>query len=145
VKMIRVLRLLLAAMLPLALSVSPSLSAEKAFGPFSVSDTTPDVIVLNGEIDIGSALNFRRALQAAPNAKLLTLNSPGGTVQMALLIADDVHERGISTYIAKESGCHSACALVFLAGVERTGRLVFIRSHRNRETSSARSYPSRTS
>ncbi|KQT01742.1 hypothetical protein ASG42_26900 [Rhizobium sp. Leaf391] len=38
---------------------------------------------------------------------------------MALLIADDVHERGISTYIAKESGCHSACALVFLAGVER--------------------------
>ncbi len=38
---------------------------------------------------------------------------------MALLIADDVHARGISTYIAKESGCHSACALVFLAGVER--------------------------
>lgn len=106
-------------MLPLALSATPSLSAEKVFGPFSINDTAPDVIVLNGEIDLGSALNFRRALQAVPNAKLLTLNSPGGTVQMALLIADDVHESGMSTYIAKESGCHSACALVFLAGVER--------------------------
>ena len=38
---------------------------------------------------------------------------------MALLIADDVHERGMSTYITKESGCLSACALIFLAGVER--------------------------
>ncbi len=117
--MTRVLRLLLAALLPLVLLPSPSLSADQVFGPFSVSDTVPDVIALNGEIDIGSALNFRRALQAAPKAKLLTLNSAGGTVQMALLIADDVHERGLSTYIAKESGCHSACALIFLAGVER--------------------------
>lgn len=118
-RILLVLRLLLAVILPLALSASPGLSAEKVFGPFSVSDTAPDVIVLNGEIDIGSALNFRRALQAAPNAKLLTLNSPGGTVQMALLIADDVHQRGLSTYIAKQSGCHSACAFVFLAGIER--------------------------
>ncbi|WP_244489769.1 MULTISPECIES: PAN domain-containing protein [unclassified Rhizobium] len=118
-KIIRVLRLMLAVSLPSLFMASPGLSAEKVFGPFSISETAADVIVLNGEIDIGSALNFRRALQAAPNAKLLTLNSPGGTVQMALLVADDVHERGISTYIAKESGCHSACALVFLAGVER--------------------------
>jgi hypothetical protein len=117
--LICVLRLLLTAILLLFLCASPSLSAEKVFGPFSVADAAPNIIVLNGEIDIGSALNFRRALQAAPNAKLLTLNSPGGTVQMALLIADDVHERGMSTYITKESGCLSACALIFLAGVER--------------------------
>ncbi|URK86690.1 hypothetical protein LP421_20820 [Rhizobium sp. RCAM05350] len=118
-KIIRLLRLVLAISLPALLMASPGLSAEKVFGPFSISEAAADVIMLNGEIDIGSALNFRRALQAAPNAKLLTLNSPGGTVQMALLIADDVHERGISTYIAKESGCHSACAIIFLAGVER--------------------------
>lgn len=118
-KMTRELRLLLAALVPLVLLATPSLSAEKVFGPFSVNDTAPDVISLNGEIDVGAALNFRRALHAAPRAKLLTLNSPGGTVQMALLIADDVHERGLSTYIAKESGCHSACAYIFLAGIER--------------------------
>ncbi|CAN7662959.1 PAN domain-containing protein [Pararhizobium sp. LjRoot255] len=117
--MTRVLRLLLAALGPLVLLATPSLSAEKVFGPFSVNDTAPDVISLNGDIDVGAALNFRRALQAAPQAKLLTLNSPGGTVQIALLIADDVHERGLSTYVPKESGCHSACAYIFLAGIER--------------------------
>jgi hypothetical protein len=94
-------------------------ATETSFGPFSVDDSKPDIIALKGEIDVGSALNFRRALQAAPNAKLVTLSSPGGTVQMALLIADDIHQRKLSTYIAKGSGCYSACAYIFLAGAER--------------------------
>ncbi len=74
---------------------------------------------MNGMIDVGSALNFRRVLQAAPNAKLVTLNSPGGNVQMGLLIADDIHQRKLATYIPKESKCYSACSFVFLAGNER--------------------------
>lgn len=94
-------------------------SAEKTFGPFSVDDAKPDVITMNGMIDVGSALNFRRALQAAPNAKLITLNSPGGNVQMGLLIADDIHQRKLATYIPKDSKCYSACSFVFLAGNER--------------------------
>lgn len=118
-RLIGVLRHWLLAMSALILSITPCFSAEKAFGPFSVIDTNPDIIILNGEIDVGSALNFRRALQAAPSAKLVTLNSPGGTVQMALLIADDIHAKGLSTYIAKGSECHSACAFLFLAGIER--------------------------
>lgn len=97
----------------------PSSASETKFGPFSFDDTKPDVINLNGEIDVGSALDFRRVLQHAPNAKLVTLNSPGGTVQIALLIADDVHQRNLSTYVPKTSGCYSACAYIFLAGTER--------------------------
>lgn len=80
---------------------------------------TPIRTSLNGEIDAGAALNFRRAAEAAPNAKLVVLNSPGGVVQIALLIADDVHERKLATYIPKKAGCYSACAFIFLAGVER--------------------------
>ncbi len=38
---------------------------------------------------------------------------------MALLIADDVHERKIATLIPKGSRCYSACAYLFLAGIER--------------------------
>ncbi len=93
--------------------------AEKTFGPFSIDDANPSVITLDGAIDIGSALNFRRALQAAPQAKLVTLNSDGGNVQMGLLIADDIHQRKLATYISKEGGCYSACAYIFLAGTER--------------------------
>lgn len=99
--------------------LSSASATEKTFGPFTVDDTKPDVIALNGEIDVNSGLNFRRALQAAPNAKLVTLNSPGGNVQMGLLIADDIHQRKLATYISKDSECLSACSFVFLAGDER--------------------------
>lgn len=98
---------------------SSAVASEKIFGPFIVDDTKPDVIAMDGEIDVGSALNFRRALHAAPSAKLIILNSPGGTVQMGLLMADDIHERKLATFIPKDSACLSACAYMFLAGVER--------------------------
>ncbi|TBG28418.1 hypothetical protein ELG79_22155 [Rhizobium leguminosarum] len=38
---------------------------------------------------------------------------------MGLLIADDIHQRKLATYISKDSACLSACAYMFLAGVER--------------------------
>ncbi len=107
------------AVLCLTVMCSPATASERSFGPFVVDDTKPDVIAMSGEIDVGSALNFRRALQAAPDAKLITLNSPGGAVQMGLLIADDIHQRKLATYIPKDSECLSACAYMFLAGVER--------------------------
>lgn len=94
-------------------------AGEKTFGPFIVDDADKGVIALNGDIDVNSALSFRRALQAAPDAKLVTLNSPGGNVQMGLLIADDIHQRKLATYIPKGSKCYSACFFVFLAGNER--------------------------
>lgn len=101
------------------ISVGSAVADEKAFGPFIVDDGNPGVITLKGEIDVNSGLSFRRALQAAPNAKLVTLNSPGGNVQMGLLIADDIHQRKLGTYIPKGSKCFSACSFVFLAGNER--------------------------
>ncbi|CAN7579249.1 PAN domain-containing protein [Mesorhizobium sp. LjNodule214] len=103
----------------LVLQLCSAHAAVRSFGPFTVDDAHSDIISLNGEIDSGAALDFRRAAEAAPNAKLVVLNSPGGAVQIALLIADDVHERKLATYIPKEAGCYSACAFVFLAGVER--------------------------
>ncbi|MBS3651943.1 hypothetical protein KEU06_25385 [Pseudaminobacter sp. 19-2017] len=40
-------------------------------------------------------------------------------MQIALLIADDVHQRKLATYIPQKGTCYSACAYIFLAGVER--------------------------
>ncbi len=95
------------------------MAGTKKFGPFSFEESDPSVITLTGEIDLYSALNFRRALHASQKARLLVLDSVGGAVQMALLIADDVHARRLSTFIPKGKGCYSACAFIFMAGVER--------------------------
>lgn len=97
----------------------PAHSRIDRFGPFSVDTERPDVIELNGSIDDGSALNFRRALSAAENPKILVLDSGGGLVDMGLLIADDVHHRGLSTIIPKGAKCYSACSYIFLGGQER--------------------------
>lgn len=88
------------------------------FGAFSV-DPQNGIVRLDGDIDAGSALNFRRALAAAPDAKLLLLNSDGGLVAMALLIADDVNSRKMSTLVPVGAKCYSACSLIFFAGEER--------------------------
>ncbi len=113
------LRVAFAGVVLSIISIFSASAATKTFGPFIVDNTKPEVIALHGDIDVNSGLNFRRALQAAPNAKLVTLNSPGGNVQMGLLIADDIHQRKLATYIPKESKCFSACSFVFLAGDER--------------------------
>ncbi|WP_457588788.1 hypothetical protein [Ensifer canadensis] len=110
---------ILAFCLAISLGYHPALAGTKKFGPFSFEESDPSIITLTGEIDLYSALNFRRALHASQKAKLLVLDSIGGAVQMALLIADDVHERRVSTIIPKGKGCYSACAFIFLAGVER--------------------------
>lgn len=103
----------------LAIVSTAALAAEKTFGPFSVHDAKPDIIVMNGLVEQSAALDFRRALRAAPDATLVTLNSGGGSVQAALLIADDINQRGLSTYISNTSKCYSACSYIFLAGKER--------------------------
>lgn len=110
---------ILALCLVISLGYHPAFAGTKNFGPFSFEESDPSVITLTGEIDLYSALNFRRALHASQRAKLLVLDSIGGAVQMALLIADDVHERRLSTFIPKGKGCYSACAFIFMAGVER--------------------------
>lgn len=101
------------------ISAGVASATETSFGPFTVDDTKPDVIKMSGIVASGAALDFRRALRAAPSAKLVTLNSDGGNVQAGLLIADDINQRALATYIPKASKCYSACSYIFLAGKER--------------------------
>ena len=58
--------------------------------------------------------------------KLILLNSIGGNVLGALRFARYVRQNKINTSIAENQTCASACALVFLAGIERfsEGKLV---------------------
>jgi hypothetical protein len=74
---------------------------------------------MSGRISVDDALNFRRVLQNAPQARLVVLDSLGGSVYAALLIADDIYERKLSTMIPDSSVCASACSFMFFAGLER--------------------------
>ena len=58
--------------------------------------------------------------------KQILLNSVGGNLTGAMRFARYVREKEMETWISKNQTCASACALIFLAGVERfsEGKLI---------------------
>lgn len=111
-------RAVLAAFLVLATTTAHG-QAQGDFEPFSLVPGAPNVILLDGVIDFRTPLAFRRILEANPTTSLLALNSVGGSVQPALLVAEEIHERGINTLIIPEAQCLSACSYLYFAGRER--------------------------
>ena len=93
------------------------MSAE--ISPFLHLDNTPGVLVLDGDIDLRTPLAFKRAMQKYPDTRVVALSSNGGSVQSALLIAEDVYEKRLTTLIPKDAVCASACAYIFFAGSSR--------------------------
>jgi len=87
--------------------------------PIIYSQEDPSVFFLAGDIDIRTSLNFKRAVLDAGTPELLVLNSNGGLVYIGLDLALEVERIGLTTYIPEEFGCYSACAYVFLAGIQR--------------------------
>lgn len=96
---------------------TPAVSQQ--FGVFSLPAGEPNVIMLNGEVTHTLAADFYRALDARPGARVVVLNSPGGYVDNALQVAQEIRRRGMSTLVAKGMGCYSACAYIFFAGTPR--------------------------
>lgn len=86
---------------------------------FDLPPDEPDVIALNAEIAPTTPADLDRALDARPNARTLVLNSPGGAVDSALVLAQEVRRRGLKTYVPDGMGCYSACAYIFFAGENR--------------------------
>jgi hypothetical protein len=93
--------------------------ALRQFGSFTLPDTQPFAIRLNDEIGNSTARDFEKALAARPDATVLILNSPGGYVDTALVIANEVRQRGMITIVPRGSGCYSACAYIYFAGIRR--------------------------
>jgi len=71
----------------------------------------------SGRIAFGASGALRGALNDNSTVKVLHLVSNGGSVYWARQMQYLVHDRGLTTVI--DSHCLSACALVFLGGVER--------------------------
>jgi hypothetical protein len=85
---------------------------------------------LSGTVGMGDATRLQAMVAAAPQVRVLEMQSPGGRVFEAERIARIVQDRGWRT---RATGpCESACTLIFLAGSSRQlmadGRLGFHRA-----------------
>ncbi|MCW5717937.1 MAG: hypothetical protein KIS68_08930 [Bauldia sp.] len=96
-----------------------------SFGPFHLVAGQPGTLSFEGPVLYGSAGMLLWAIETAGVPERLVLNSTGGSVEDALFVADLVRTRRIATEIPEGAVCHSACVLVFFAGVGRqaTGEL----------------------
>lgn len=109
-----------AAALLACLMISPPVVAQDGdYTPFYFFPDHPRAMLLNGEIDFRTPLAFKRAMKAHPSVQTLVLNSPGGSVQAALIVAEEIFDRGMTTLVAEESECASACAYIFFGGRTR--------------------------
>lgn len=82
-----------------------NITALRRYGAFTLPETRPYAIQLNDEIGHATARDFEKALAARPDASVLILNSPGGYVDTALVIANTVRQRGMTTVVPRGSGC----------------------------------------
>ncbi len=75
-------------------------------------------IVFTGEILSGDAVKFREVAYRR-SSNIVILKSPGGSLNAGLEIAQAVRELGLTTAVPAKGGCYSACALIWVAGVQR--------------------------
>jgi hypothetical protein len=84
-----------------------------------------DVLRLSGPIEIGLADELLSKLELADTwvhgAKVLLLDSPGGSVEEALRVSKVLDESAIHTVVPNYAKCASACgSIIFIAGMFRT-------------------------
>lgn len=91
--------------------ISPGSAAKASRG----SDRDQVILVISGVIGPGAYREFRRAVSRA-KPDFILLDGPGGILGEALLIGQEIRRRGLSTLVAANGQCASACAVVFLSG-----------------------------
>ncbi len=94
-------------------------AGERPRSAFVLPEAQPEVIFLSADITETTAADFDRALAERPGARIVALNSPGGSVDAALKVALEINKRGLATFVPRDMGCYSACAYIFLAGAGR--------------------------
>ncbi|MCW5695345.1 MAG: hypothetical protein KIS96_01290 [Bauldia sp.] len=90
------------------------------FGPFYFEDQPWNrTLHLDGPIEEDAASDFLEAKREMIIIDTLVIDSPGGDLDEARVIADLVFGNAISTRIPEGASCFDACVLVFLAGLDR--------------------------
>ncbi len=74
-------------------------------------------IAISGPITEGLGAAFRDALAKAPKARLVRLESGGGTLDVAIDLYAAIRSHGMET--AVQGQCESACTIAYMAGQRR--------------------------
>lgn len=74
-------------------------------------------LLLTGELRQGTAEAFALAMNRSPSVTAVTLDSKGGLLEEAEILAKSISQHGLDTNVKRE--CSSACTFVFLAGKHR--------------------------
>lgn len=85
---------------------------------FSYPGQDVSLVFVRGAITIGDADRFLDAISGIPRA-MVALEGPGGLLSEALTIGAEIRTRDFATMVAPESGCYSACALIWISGPRR--------------------------
>jgi len=89
-------------------------------GPLEIVLAPGGVLTLTGTIDVGAAQRFRTEVEARGEyVRTVVLNSPGGSVQDAMLIGTLIGSSGFDTRVDAGALCASSCPLAFAGGKER--------------------------
>jgi hypothetical protein len=91
------------------------LAARHTSGQSASAARDDSVLLVTGVIGLGAYQRFRAALSRG-TPQLVVLDGPGGVLGEALLIAEEVRRRRLSTLVADNRRCASACAIVYLSG-----------------------------
>ncbi|MCX7646417.1 MAG: ATP-dependent Clp protease proteolytic subunit [Rhodobacteraceae bacterium] len=76
------------------------------------------IILIRGPIEVGDDARFFDIAESLPRA-IVYLESPGGSVTTGISIAAEIALRNYSTMVLGGSGCHSICAVMWIAGKRR--------------------------
>lgn len=75
-------------------------------------------ILVRGPIEEGDDSRFFDVAKAIPSA-IVFLESPGGSVTTGISIAAEIAIRDYTTLVLDGAGCHSICAIMWVAGTRR--------------------------
>jgi hypothetical protein len=100
--------------LVIAVAAVPAMAATIEVDPGSSEQEA--LVSITGQLRDGDADTFRDKIGTLPKATVI-IHGPGGKLFAALKIGETIHDKGFSTFVAKQ--CSSACALAWLAGTPR--------------------------
>lgn len=113
------LRFVTMVIVGLLIPTSAASEWDDTFYPFFVDANEPTSAHLVGKIYSRASLNLERAIDTYPQIDRIYLDSPGGDMHAALVLARIIDRKGFETIIPSDSTCYSACAFLFFAGHAR--------------------------
>ena len=107
-------RICLIGLLACCLQVTAALSSSIDVVWIAPQSLPQKYLRIEGDIEIGDWSNFMKLMKQHPDVAGVAVSSDGGSLDDGLAIAKQIFDRELDTVLL--DFCHSACAVMFLAG-----------------------------